>query len=90
MEAGSPGCPITTHGLPSMRHYKYATFWIDHYSQFVCITMHESKKAEELLCSKAEFEGFVAHFGVPIKCIRANNGIYTAKIIQDSCSKKHQ
>jgi len=90
MEAGSPGCPVTMHGLPTKQRYKYATFWMDHYLQFVYVTMHKTKKAEELLRSKAEFEEFAVHFGVSIKRIRANNGAYTAKIIQDSCSKKCQ
>lgn len=75
MEAGCPGRPMTTHGLPSSRRYKYVSFWVDHYSQFVYITMHESKKAEELLRSKQEFEEFAAKFGVNIKDIRADNGV---------------
>ncbi len=90
MEAGCPGRPMTTNGLPATRQYKYVSFWIDHYSQFVYITMHEIKKAEELLRSKHEFEEFAAKFGVNIKNIRADNGIYTAKIIQDACMKKQQ
>jgi hypothetical protein len=52
MEAGCPGRMMTTHGLPSLRRYKYVSFWVDHYSQFVYITMHKTKKAEELLKSK--------------------------------------
>lgn len=67
MEAGCPGRPMTTSGLPSQRRYKYVSFWIDHYSQFVYITMHESKKAEELLRSKLEFEEFASKFGINIK-----------------------
>jgi hypothetical protein len=49
MEAGCPGRLMTTHGLPSTRCYRYVSFWIDHYSQLVYVTMHETKKAEELL-----------------------------------------
>jgi hypothetical protein len=52
--------------------------------------MHETKKAEELLKSKLEFEDYAARFGVNIKSIRADNGIYTAKVIQDSCKQKQQ
>ncbi len=81
---------MTTHGLPSSRRYKYVSFWIDHFSQFVYVTMHETKKAEELLKSKLEFKEYSAHFGIHIKNIRADNGVYTAKIIQDSCRQKQQ
>ncbi len=81
---------MTTGGLPSTRRYKYCTFWIDHYSQFVYVTMHETKKAEELLRSKQEFEEFAQRYGVNIKNIRADNGVYTAKMIHESCQKKQQ
>jgi hypothetical protein len=60
LEAGTPGKVMTTHGLPSTKRYRYCSFWIDHYSRFVYVTMHDSKKAEELLKSKLEFEAFAA------------------------------
>ncbi len=81
---------MTTGGLPSNRRYKYVYFWVDHHSQFVYTTMHETKKAGELLRSKQEFEEYAAKFGVNIRNIRADNGVYAAKIIQDSCLKKQQ
>jgi hypothetical protein len=90
MEAGCPGRLLTTHGLPSTRRYKYCSFWIDHFSQFVYVTMHETKRAEELLRSKLEFEEYAAKFGINIKNIRADNGVCTAKVIQESCLKKQQ
>jgi len=60
MEAGIPGKIFSTHGTPTSKSYKYATFWIDHYSKFVYVTMHETKCAEELLKSKLEFEDFAS------------------------------
>jgi hypothetical protein len=90
MEAGCPGRMMMTHGLPLSWRYKNVSFWKDHFSQFVYVTMHETKKVEELLRSKLEFEEYSAHFSINIKNIRADNGVYTAKIIQDSCWKKQQ
>ncbi len=52
--------------------------------------MHETKWTEELVCSKLEFEDFTAKYNVKIKNIRANNGIYTAKLFQESFLKKQQ
>jgi transposase InsO family protein len=52
--------------------------------------MHESKKAEELVRSKLEFEAFASRYGVNIKSIRADNGVYTAKLFQESCMQKQQ
>jgi len=90
MEAGVPGRMMTTGGSPSSKTVKYCTFWIDHHSHFMYVTMHDSKRAEELLSPKHKFEDFATRFGVSIKNIRADNGVYTAKIIHDSCQKKQQ
>jgi hypothetical protein len=90
MEAGTPGRVMTTHGIPLTKKYRYCSFWIDHFSKFVYVTMHESKKAEELLRSKQEFEAFAARHGITISNIRADNGVYTAKLFQDDCLKKQQ
>jgi hypothetical protein len=89
MEASVPGRVMTTGGSPSTKSLKYCTFWIDHHSHFAYVTMHDSKKAEELLHSKHKFEDFAARYSIPIKSIQADNGVYTAKIIHDSCLKKH-
>jgi len=90
MEAGTPGRVFSASGLPSTKKYRYATFWVDHHSRYVHVTMHKSKKAEELLRSKNDFEDFAARYGVRLKNIRADNGVYTAKTIQSSCMKQQQ
>jgi hypothetical protein len=90
MEAGCPGRLLTTNRLPSTHRLKYCSFWIDHYSQFVYVMMHGSKRAKELLGSKLEFEEYTTRFGINIKNIRADNGVYTAKVIKYSCTKKQQ
>jgi hypothetical protein len=51
MEAGIPGRPFTTKGLPSMKRLRYVSFWIDHYSKIVYATFHETKASHELLSS---------------------------------------
>jgi hypothetical protein len=52
--------------------------------------MHKTKKAEELLRSKLEFEEFASKHGIKIQSIREDNGVYTAKMFQDACLKKQQ
>jgi hypothetical protein len=85
MEAGIPWKVFSTHGIPTAKIYKYATFWVNHFSRFVYFTLHETKRAEELLKSKQGFEDFTAHYGVSISRIWADNGVYIAKIISDNC-----
>ncbi len=89
-EAGVPGRGMTTGGSPTNKTYRYCSFWVDHYSQFVYVTMHESKRTEELVKSKLEFEDFASRYGVRIKSIRADNGVYTTRLFQESCQRQQQ
>jgi len=90
LEAGCPGRVMTTGGSPTNKRYKYCSFWIDHYSKFVYVTMHETKHAAELVRSKLEFETFARRYNVKIHAIRADNGVYAAKAFQDSCARNQQ
>jgi hypothetical protein len=90
MEAGVPGRIMTTHGCPTTCRYRYCSFWVDHFSQYVYVTMHKTKKVEELIPSNCEFEIFASKYVVTIKHIRANNGVYTARIFQEQCNQNRQ
>lgn len=90
MKAGTPGCLMTTSGLPSSKRYRYCSFWVNHFSQFIYVMMHEMKRAEELLRSKLEFEDFASKYNINIKNIRADNVVYTAKCFKEACLKKQQ
>jgi hypothetical protein len=90
MEAGLPGRIFSTKGLPSTKKYKFVSFWVDHMSKFVYATFHASKAAEELVASKTEFEGWAARFNIKITNIRADNGVYSAKLFKDACDKQQQ
>ena len=54
------------------------------------VTFHESKRAEELIRSKLEFEDFASCYQVKIKNIWADNEVYIAKPFQDSCACSQQ
>jgi len=60
MEAGDPGRIPTTRGKPTSKCYHFCNFCVDHYSQFVYVTIHETKDMLEILKSKAEFDAFAA------------------------------
>jgi len=90
MEAAVPGLLPTNKGSPTKRRYLYANFWVDHYSSFVYVTMHETKHAAELVKSKGEFESFAARYNIKIKSIRADNGVYSASTFKISCDVQHQ
>jgi hypothetical protein len=66
------------------------SFWVDHMSSFTYATSHTSKDAKELLASKHEFEQWSARFGVKIKSIRADYGVYAAQAFRHQCEKQQQ
>jgi hypothetical protein len=90
LESGTPGRPFTTKGSPSKIRYNYVSFRVDHHSALVYVTFHSSKAASKLVASKTEFEHFAARFNVRIESIRADNGIYSAKLFREACSKQQQ
>jgi hypothetical protein len=79
----APGDGVIHQDNPSNKRYKYCSFWVDHFSQFVYVTMHKTKRAEELVHSKLEFQDFASCYNVQIKNIRADNGVYTTRLFQD-------
>jgi len=85
LEAGCPGRIPTSKGLPTTKRYRYCNLWIDHSTRFVFPTFNETKHATELVASKTHFEAFAAKFHVKIKRIRADNGVYSAGLFQQSC-----
>jgi transposase InsO family protein len=90
LESGTPGRPFTTKGSASKLCYLYVSFWVDHASSYVYVTFHCSKAASELVRSKLEFEQFSPRFGIQIKNIRADNGVYSAQLFRDSCTRNQQ
>jgi hypothetical protein len=90
LEAGTPGIVPTNKGSPTSATYKYCNFWVDHYSRFIYITMHQKKDAKEMLASKLEFEAFCSRYNVRVKNIRADNGIYSSQMFRMSCDQQNQ
>ena len=90
MEATTPGLLPTTKGTPTKKRYLFCNFWVDHYSDFIYVTMHETKHAAELIKSKSEFEAFAARHNIRIKSYRADNGVYAASTFRIACDVLHQ
>jgi hypothetical protein len=90
LEAGCPGRIPTSKGLPTNQRYMYVNLWVDHYSKYTYPTFHSSKHASELVKSKAEFETFASRYNVRIRCIRADNCVYSSQPFQILCDKGRQ
>lgn len=89
-EAGTPGIIPTSKGSPTKQRYKYCTFWVDHYSKLIFVSMHTSKDNAALLQSKRNFETSCRQHGVRIGSIRSDNGIYSSHSFRLSCKENTQ
>jgi len=89
LEAGHPGKIPTTKGLPTLKPYKYCNIWVDHHTRFIYPIFHETKHATKLQ-SKKEFQQFAAKCNVTIRCIRVDDGEYSAALFQLSCEQDNQ
>ena len=90
MEAGTPGLLPSTAGLPPKARYNYCTLYVDHFSRFIYVHMHEFNKGKDAVLGKAHYERFAGKYGVSIHHIHADNGIFTSKEFIADCDKNKQ
>ena len=91
MPSGSvPGLMPQLKGTPTTRRYRYATVFIDHYSDLTYTHMHENNSAEQVLEGKLAFERFAYSSGVRIRHYHSDNGVFADKDFIASCKATNQ
>jgi len=90
LESNAPGRIAVWKGKISTTFYHACTFFIDHASNKVHITLNYSTGAEEAVSAKRRFEQMAAEHNVQIKRYHADNGIYASKIFKSSCEALNQ
>lgn len=90
LESNSPGRVAVWKGQPSKRFYHACTFFTDHASNKVHITLNYSTGAEEAVTSKHRFEKMASENGVLIKKYRGDNGVYATYLFKSSCEVLNQ
>jgi hypothetical protein len=86
LQSNTPGKIPVWKGSPSKDSYGAASFFVDHASDFVNISLHHSTGAMEAVTAKHRFEKLAADFGVKISKYHGDNGVYATKLFKDSCS----
>ena len=61
-----PGLVAQLQGTPTLRRYHYATVFVDHFSCFDYVHLHERNTAAAILEGKLAFERFAASYDVQI------------------------
>ena len=80
---GKVNDPVISH-LTTPERYKYATIFVDHYSDLDYVHLHCTNTGEAIQEAKTAFEQFAQNFGVKIKHSRADNGRFSKQLFLQS------
>ena len=91
LESTTPGFVGQLKGsiLTTMR-YRYATIFVDMYSDYTFVYMHTKLTAEETVKAKEAFEKHAQSHGVNILQYHADNGRFQDVAFKQSCEDKRQ
>jgi len=70
--------------------YTCGTVYHDMATSYIHMEFQSDGSAEETLIGKIQFEQFLGDFGVTIKHLHSDNGIYIAKDFREDCARKGQ
>jgi hypothetical protein len=90
LESNSPGRIAVSKGKVSTNFYHACTFFIDHASNKVHITMSHSTGADEAIKAKHRFERLAAEHNVQFRHYHSDNGVYASQAFKSSCDALHQ
>lgn len=83
LDATTPGFVAQLKGILTRKRYRYATIFVDHFSDIDYVVPQTSLTSEETLRAKHSFEAWASSHNVPIKHYHADNGRF-----QDNAWKK--
>lgn len=84
LEATTPGLVAQLKGIPTVQRYKYATVFVDHFSDLSFVFMMKHLTSEETLLAKKAFEAYSRAKGVRILHYHCDNGRFSnTAFIQD-------
>ena len=72
----TPGLGAHMNGILSIKIYKYATVFVDHFSIYSYMHLHQTASSEDAFERKHSFEIMTASYGIIVKQYYADNGIF--------------
>ena len=90
LDATTPGFVAQLKGILTRKRYRYATIFVDHFSDIDYVVPQTSLTSEETLRAKHSFEAWASSHNVPIKHYHADNGRFQDNAWKKDCEKKEQ
>ena len=72
----TPGLGAHMNGILATKIYKYATVFVDHFSIYSYMHLHQTASSEDAFERKHSFEIMTASYGIIVKQYYADNGIF--------------
>ena len=90
LESATPGLIAQLKGKPTVKRYRVATVFVDHYSRVSYAHLQVSTSAEETVLAKEAFERFASGHGVQIRHYHADNGRFAENLFREAVRIKSQ
>ena len=90
LESTELGFVAQAKGRLTLKRYRYATVFVDHYSRLKFIHFHDKLTGLETINAKRSFERFAAEHGVIIRHYHCDNGRFAEKLFLSSCQENGQ
>ena len=91
MESSTQGFIGQLKGIPTTRRYKYATIFVDHYSDLSYVHLQETISSEDTLLAKRAFEAYAREQGVDtIRHYHCDNGRFADNLWKKDVRQKGQ
>ena len=90
MESTVPGFVAQIKGRMTNRRYKYATIFIDHFSDFTHTHLHQENTSEYLIDGKRAFEARCRMYQVKVLHYHCDNGRFADNLFKQSVERTGQ
>lgn len=90
LESTTPGFIAQLRGWLTKARYRYATVFVDHFSDLTYVHFHQRITADETVKAKTAFEAYAAHHGVKVLHYHADNGRFADKEFLASIVRERQ
>jgi hypothetical protein len=90
LESPAPGFIAQLKGMPTIKRFKAATVFDDHYSRLGYIYLQQDLTSNETIKAKQAFEAFAHTYGVRIQHCRTDNGRFSDNAFRTSVEENQQ
>jgi hypothetical protein len=90
LESSTPGFIAQLKGTPTIKSFKAATVFVDHYSRLGYIYLQQDLTSNETMKAKQAFEAFAHTHGVRVQHYHADNGRFADNAFRNSIQENQQ